>query len=445
MRKQPSRPQIRLLHFGVLLQLRRLVRQRDGAGLEDVAAVRYVERRVRVLLDQEDRRALVVDLLDGLVDPLDEDRREPHPGLVEEQQPRLRHQRAPDSEHLLLAARHRARLLLLALLQPREQVVDAVQIRIDVVVAQIRPELEVLAHGHAREAAPALRPLRDAEPDDLLRSRLPQLASLEFDRPLARRREPGDRAQGRRLAGTVRADQRDDLALVDLDRYPLQGLDVSVEAVDIVELEHRHCDQPAFPRYASTTRSFSRTSCGRPSAIFSPWSKTVMRSDTPMSPFMSCSIRRMVRPRSSRSFCMNAVSCADSCGFMPAVGSSSSSIFGSEASARAISSRRWSPYDRFTEISSNTRSRRPTYASSSRAFSRASRSSRRCPGVWTIERNRPAFVRECCATSTFSIAVMVPNSRMFWKVRARPLFMIRSGRIEVMLSPSNVTRPVVGL
>ena len=34
---------------------------------------------------------------------------------------------------------------------------------------------------------------------------------------------------------------------------------------------------------------------------------------------------------------------ADSCGFMPAVGSSSSSSFGSDASARAISTRRWSP------------------------------------------------------------------------------------------------------
>ena len=37
-----------------------------------------------------------------------------------------RHQRAADREHLLLAAGHRARLLLLALLQPREQLEDAV-------------------------------------------------------------------------------------------------------------------------------------------------------------------------------------------------------------------------------------------------------------------------------------------------------------------------------
>ena len=40
---------------------------------------------------------------------------------------------------------------------------------------------------------------------------------------------------------------------------------------------------------------------------------------------------------------MKSVSWSDSCGFMPAVGSSSSSTFGSEDSARAISTRRWSP------------------------------------------------------------------------------------------------------
>ena len=91
------------------------------------------------------------------------------------------------------------------------------------------------------------------------------------------------------------------------------------------------------------TRGFARTSAGLPSAIFSPWSSTVMCSETRMITFMSCSISTTVMPRSSRSLCMKSVSSADSCGFMPAVGSSSSRIFGSDASARAISTRRWSP------------------------------------------------------------------------------------------------------
>ena len=62
-----------------------------------------------------------------------------------------------------------------------------------------------------------------------------------------------------------------------------------------------------------------------------------------MTTFMSCSMSSTVKPCSSRSLETNSVNAAVSCGFMPAVGSSSRSSFGSVASARATSSRRWSP------------------------------------------------------------------------------------------------------
>ena len=50
-------------------------------------------------------------------------RRQPDRGLVDQQQPRRRHQRARDREHLLLAARQRAGELAPALLQHREGLV----------------------------------------------------------------------------------------------------------------------------------------------------------------------------------------------------------------------------------------------------------------------------------------------------------------------------------
>jgi hypothetical protein len=65
------------------------------------------------------------------------------------------------------------------------------------------------------------------------------------------------------------------------------------------------------------------------------------------------------------------------------------------------------------DTSSKTFSRIPTYLRISRALSNASFSSRRWPGVRTIERKRPAFIRTCSPTSTFSVAVIVPKSRMF--------------------------------
>ena len=55
------------------------------------------------------------------------------------------------------------------------------------VAAQERAELEVLAHGHAREAAPALGRLADAEPHDLLRRQ---------QRDLARRRGGSSPSRG---------------------------------------------------------------------------------------------------------------------------------------------------------------------------------------------------------------------------------------------------------
>src|SRR3954447_5190256 len=338
-----SRPEVGLLDLGILAQRGRVVAEHHLAGLQHVTAIRDAEREVRVLLDEQDRRALLVDLGDRLVDPLHQDRRDAHRRLVEEQQLGVGHQRAPDGEHLLLAARHRARLLLLALLETREQLEDTVHVVVHArVAAQVGAEVEVLAHGHALEAVPSLRRLRDPEPDDVLRSRLGDLLAVEADRALARRRQPGDRAERRGLARSVRADQGDDLALLHRQRDALDGGDVAVVGVDVVQFEQRH-QPPCFPRYASITRSFVLILLGSPSAIFSPWSSTQMCSETPMTTFMSCSISRIVRSFSRRSRSMNSVSTWDSCAFMPAVGSSSSSSFGSDASARAISTRRWSP------------------------------------------------------------------------------------------------------
>ena len=88
----------------------------------DVAAVRELERVEGVLLDQEHGEPVLrVELADGVEDLPHDQRREAERRLVEQQQPRPRHQRAGDRQHLLLAARQRAAALVQALLQAREQ------------------------------------------------------------------------------------------------------------------------------------------------------------------------------------------------------------------------------------------------------------------------------------------------------------------------------------
>src|SRR4051812_25671926 len=57
--------------------------------------------------------------------------------------------------------------LALALLEPREQLVDALAVGAHAVVtAQVRAQVEVLAHGHAREAVAPLGRQRHAEAND---------------------------------------------------------------------------------------------------------------------------------------------------------------------------------------------------------------------------------------------------------------------------------------
>src|SRR5205823_10232156 len=85
---------------------------------------------------------------------------------------------------------------------------------------------------------PALGGLRDPQRRDLVARKSLDLTALEHDPALARRRETGDRAQRRGLAGAVGADQGDDLALVDLERDAFQRLDRGVEGVDRLHQEH---------------------------------------------------------------------------------------------------------------------------------------------------------------------------------------------------------------
>ena len=163
----------------------------------------------------------------------------------------------------------------------------------------------------------------------------------------------------------------------------------------------------------------------------------------------SCCARRAgsSTSNSSRSQRISAISSRVSCGFMPAAGSSSSSTFGSVASARAISRRRWLPYGRLVAASSAQRVELEDLEQLHRALARlasprdgaaACRAPRR-PAVWRLRRwPRDHDVVEHASCSA--------NRRMFWNVRATP-----SARDLVRLacrrsrSPSKTISPSVGV
>src|SRR5262249_7988990 len=147
--------------------------------------------------------------------------------------------------------------------------------------------LKVLADRHPREDPPALRHLADPPRHDLVRGHRVDSLAVQQDVALSRLEDARDCPQGRALAGPVGADQRHDLAVLDLDADALQGVDVAVEGVDVRKLECRHRQAVAAsvadrPRYASITCGSRWTSTGEPSAILMPWSSTVTRSEMPI-------------------------------------------------------------------------------------------------------------------------------------------------------------------
>ena len=78
------------------------------------------------------------------------------------------------------------------------------------------------------EDAAALRRLRDAEARDVVGRHGGDVAAVEADRSRAGARRTEDGHHQRRFAGAVRADQRDDLALVDRDIDALERDDIAV-------------------------------------------------------------------------------------------------------------------------------------------------------------------------------------------------------------------------
>ena len=157
--------------------------------------------------------------------------RKPQRGLVQHQKARPAHQRAPDGQHLLLAAGQRAAALGEAFLQAREQREDAFQPRGAVglaAVGGVGAHLQVLRHAHAREDSAAFRRLRDAQPRDLVGRHAGDVLAVIFDAAFLGAGSAEDRHHQRGFAGAIGPDQRDDLAGIDLDVDALERLDLAI-------------------------------------------------------------------------------------------------------------------------------------------------------------------------------------------------------------------------
>src|SRR6185436_13402116 len=256
---------------------------RDRARDHDQLPLGERGRDAEVLLDQQERQALALELPERLDHVLDDRRREPLRGLVHHHEARVRHERPPDREHLLLAARELRAAVALALGEPREELVDPLARPLAArrrAAGAPRGDPQVLVDGERREEATALRDVADAVPRDLVRLAADELLALEADRALGmRRRDAHDRVAERRLAHAVATHDRERAALHG-EAEVVEDARLAVERVEARDLEQRRRRGGSDgggsglghrrPRYRSWTVWLARISSGVPSTITRP-------------------------------------------------------------------------------------------------------------------------------------------------------------------------------
>ena len=244
-----------------------------AALIEHVAAVGDLEHPAGVLLDDQHRNADVVDARDALEHVVLHHRRQSGRRLVEQQHRRLHHQRACHRQHLALAAREGTGALVQPLTETRQQADDVVAPLAEVARPQVGAHPQVVVDREAGEDVADLRDVADAAFDELVGAAPGDVFTTEHHGTGADRHEPEHRLQQRRLAGTVRPDDADDLALFDDEVAAMEDVDPGqVAGDDGGRLEQAHCAPSGrspwcAPRYASMTDSLVTMVSGGPSAM----------------------------------------------------------------------------------------------------------------------------------------------------------------------------------
>src|SRR5499426_1254287 len=272
-----AQAEVELAHVLIAAQLGGWALEYDAAVLHDVAVVGDTQRDLRVLLDEQERRLLlVVDLADDVEDLAHQQRRQPQRRLIQQQKLRLCHERATEDQHLLLAAAQISRDLVAAGHQDGEVVVDHPQISLHAlrILARVGTDPQILLDGERLQHLASFHDLHHAPATDVLRIHTVDPPVGELDAAVGHAaalglEQAGDCLQRRGLPRPVGAQQGDDLALGHLQRQPLEDEDdVAVDDLDVVQPEHRARHARYLPiHFMSRSTDTSRTKVTLPSLI----------------------------------------------------------------------------------------------------------------------------------------------------------------------------------
>src|SRR5580658_5928269 len=211
----------------------------DGAAVHDGEMVAEFAGKVEILLDQHDGDlAERAQIGDGATDILDDRRLDAFGRLVEQQQPRPHHQRSPDGELLLLAARQIAAAPAQHGFQHREQRKHVIGHA--ALLARQRRETgaQIFLDREEGKDFAALRHIGDAAPRPLWRPQRGDVAAFPGDGTAAHRLLAGQRVEQAGLADAVPAEHAGDLAGLGLQRYGAQRLCSAVVELDGLDIQH---------------------------------------------------------------------------------------------------------------------------------------------------------------------------------------------------------------
>jgi len=182
----------------------------------------------------------------------------------------------------------------LALLQSREERVDALERPRARPAFHARGGDEILAHGERGEDLPHLGNEADARLGDPVGRPAVDGVAVELHAALVRAEHAEEASHRGGLAHAVATDQRDALAARRCEAHAEEHLARSVARGETGHLEQGgHAGTSWSPRYAARTSAFSRIDAGSPHAITRPYTSTEMRSASFHTASMSCSTSRM--------------------------------------------------------------------------------------------------------------------------------------------------------
>ena len=175
-----------------------------------------------------------------LADLLDDGRLNSFRGLVEQKQPRHRHQRPRQRQDLLLAAGQRPAAALQKPGQPREQRQHALDRPLLGFAGIRRPgEPQIFMRAQTRKNAAALRHIQNSKPAALMRGPTGHIDAVDHDLAAARRQQTHDRLHERGLAHAVVADDTDRFAFPKLQRNAMQHRHFAVAGLQVDDVEDK--------------------------------------------------------------------------------------------------------------------------------------------------------------------------------------------------------------